>query len=494
VSIPNRAAQLLGELVCQLRGWHHLPDPTHLLAALAVAVTAADDTCEPAWLLLVAAPSSGKTEVVRLLDDLTDSRLDDVTVAGLLSWRTAGRGKPARPGGVLTKIKHGLLTLGDLSTLLAMSDRRGGGSDQVFAALRRVYDGHYEREGGVPGGGSSEGCLKWAGRLTVVGAVTGAIDGYSAHADQLGSRWLYARLPERDTAAKRSAAVLARRGGLTADRAKARALAARVVVAGRAELPKVELADAVLDAIEDAALVCCWGRAAVPRHSYGRREIDGPVTIEEPMRVIHQLGTVARGLVALGTTLEQTEVVCRRLALDSMLAARLAVLDVLGLGADNATTARVAAAAGLDRGVTRRALEDLEAVGVVHGEREGHEPPDGVADWRPCTWRLTGSDGALIAAVINTANCDRRCSENGVVPTQPPQNKDQREGMGGQSSPFSEHLPMIANPDTATATTDAVNGHLSPAEAAAVELLERELGARRIAAENWRLIATGYDN
>jgi hypothetical protein len=241
-----------------------------------------------------------------------------------------------------------------------------------------------------------------------LGAVTGAIDAYSTHADQLGSRWLYCRLDARDTAAKRRAANLARRSGLSEQRKTARGVAARIVTDARKRLREAHVPDDVASAIEDAALVCCWGRATVPRHGYGRREIDGPVTVEEPMRVIRQLGTIARGLAALDCTTDLTTAVCRRIAVDSMPAARRSVLEVLSARACNATTAVVARAAGVDRSVARRALEDLEAVGVVVGHRQGPEPFDGSTDWRPCTWHLAGPDGDLIAKVFEAADQARK--------------------------------------------------------------------------------------
>lgn len=389
------------DLIEQLDQWQDLPDIAHILASLAVAVTAADDEGEPAWLLLVAPPSSGKTETVRLFDEIAQVRLDEVTIGGLLSWRPRGRGKPPVPSGVLSRVTHGLLTLGDLSTLLATSDR--GGRDQVFAALRRVYDGHYVRDVAVPGGGGTSGPLTWDGKLTVLGAVTGAIDGYSAHADQLGSRWLYCRIGKRDTEAKRRASALARHSGLAEKRQNARSLTTDVVNTACTRLPHIVVGANALQAIEDAALVCCWGRAAVPRHGYGRREIDGPVIVEEPMRVIRQLGTIARGLTALGCAGELVTAVCRRLALDSMPAPRRAVLDVLSLRTDDTDTTQSARAAGIDRSVARRALEDLEAVGIVCGERHGEQLADEAPDWRRCTWHLVGSDGALVTDVFDAA-------------------------------------------------------------------------------------------
>ena len=76
--------------------WLDLPDPAHVLLTLAAAVTR-DLDGEPVWLLLVAVPSSGKTETVRLLDKRADGRLNEVTAAGLLGWT---KGKESKPSGV----------------------------------------------------------------------------------------------------------------------------------------------------------------------------------------------------------------------------------------------------------------------------------------------------------------------------------------------------------------------------------------------------------
>ena len=125
-------------------------------------------------------------------------------------------------------------------------------------------------------------------RLTIVACVTGIIDRYAPHADQLGPRWLYVRIPERPVEAKRKAAHLARRSGLTEHRKRAREAVSALLSGLPDKLP--ELSDATWDAIEDAALVTAWGRGAVPRNGYGRREIEGIPVVEEPMRLVQQLG------------------------------------------------------------------------------------------------------------------------------------------------------------------------------------------------------------
>lgn len=420
----------LGDLLRELRGYQDLADPGHVLAVLAAAATRDIDD-EPAWLLLVAPPSSGKTEAVRMLDGAADAHLNDVTAAGLLSWSKA---KQPKPVGALQRIgARGLMTFGDLSNLLATSDR--GGRDQVFGMLRRMYDGHVTRDLG-----NAEHPLEWKGRVTVVAAVTGVIDNYSAHTDALGPRWVNYRIPERDTRAKRRAARLARRGSLSEHRQRARQLAADIVESARRRISGTNVSEAMYDAIEDAALVTCWGRAAVPRFGYGKREIDGPATIEEPPRLIKQLHGMARGLLALGLDEETATALVRKVALDSMPAVRFAVLDALAKGGQ-ALTAEVGRLAGLERGVARRTLEELEVVGIVRSERDGPTSnlDDAETDRRPCQWRLVGEDGALVSRVLVDHESARGCAEKWVPTPQPPKNGDDENGELKEATYISAH-------------------------------------------------------
>ena len=415
----------LRRLVADLRTWQDLPDPIHVIAALAAAATR-NTPGEPCWLLLVAPPSSGKTEGVRILDNTVDARLDEVTAAGLLGW---SKGKAVRQSGILPKIgngNHGLVTFGDLSLLLATSDR--GGRDQVFGMLRSVYDGHTHRDIAPPGkvADDERDRLEWSGRLTVVACVTGIIDRYAAHADQLGPRWLYIRIPERTTGSKRKAARRARRSGLEEHRKRAREAVAGLL----ASLPVLpELPDAVWDAIEDAALVTAWGRGAVPRNGYGRREIEGVPVIEEPMRLVQQLGVLARGILALGLPEKAAAAIARRVALDSMPEARRLVLEALTIDKVLNTSA-CARQAGVDRKVARMTLEDLAAIGVVDNDR----PEDDGDDRNTVRWWLHGDDGDIIIDVFDAFHQSRGGWDETWVytSTSPPKREENTETTGVQ--------------------------------------------------------------
>lgn len=167
-----------------------------LLAALVIAVSKQLVREEPLWAMLVGAPSSGKSEAVRLLDGLADLRVDELTRAGLLSWGTGG--KKAKRSGILTRIPpHSLLTVSDFSTVVTASDREGRA--RMFSLLRVVYDGHvYRGIGGEPAGDGE--ALEWSGHLTLLAAATPAIDAATSFEAALGERWLTLRLPESDAA------------------------------------------------------------------------------------------------------------------------------------------------------------------------------------------------------------------------------------------------------------------------------------------------------
>jgi DNA-binding transcriptional ArsR family regulator len=380
---------VISDLVTQVRTWLDLPDPGPTIVSVAAAATVPLDGEEAAWLLNVAAPSAGKTEAVNLLDGVTNGKLNEITSAGLLGW---SRGKDPHPVGILARVPgNALVTFGDLSSLLATSDR--GGRDQVFGLLRRAYDGHVTRDITPPGGSKIDtGPLKWSGRLTVVAAVTNAIDRYSAHADALGPRWLYIRAQDRPLQSRRNAAQAARRAGVKEARAEAILIATKVISDARGRVIKTVIPDDVADGIEDAVLTTCWGRAAVPRNGYGRREIEDVPIIEEPPRLIRQAHVLARGLYSLGLNDQAVESMMRRVALDSMPAARLAVLKALA-NEDGETTSNIARESGLHWNVAYRHLEDLAAVGVVdnligYEERDHHR------------WTLRGDEGDLIKKVI----------------------------------------------------------------------------------------------
>jgi hypothetical protein len=119
--------------------------------------------------------------------------------------------------------------------------------------------------------------------------------------------------------------------------------------------------------------------------------------VEEPMRLVQQLGALARGVLALGLPEEAASAIARRAALDSMPEARRAVLQVLSSQGVVSTSA-CARQAGLDRKVARMALEDLAAVGVVN--RDDSLDDSDEPDFTTVKWWLSGDGGDIIARIV----------------------------------------------------------------------------------------------
>jgi hypothetical protein len=441
---------LLADFLEQLRKYVHLSDHGHVVFALAVAVSS-DLDGEPLWGMLVGPPSGGKSEAVKALDEIADEHVDDITGPALLSWMP---GKNPKPAGILTRIpSRAFVTISDFSTVLATSDR--GGRDTLFALLRRAYDGHVVREVG-----NSPRPLKWEGRLTLLAAVTPAIDNFSSHTDALGPRWLYCRLPETDNAHKKATVRKRRKiDGLAELQAEARRRASALVRAARRAVPEVELDDEMYDQLEDAAMLTCLGRAAVPRHAYGKREIDGIPVIEEPARVTGQIVSLAKSLLALGVPRGQALALAGKCALDTVPQARLQILRDLAQ-ADRLTVSEVRRRTGLNRHVARRALEDMEVLALttcLRSQQDEETEETGFPSTNP--WEL-GAEKELVVRVFDAQAAAEQESDSEGSPlarsvgyqTPTPQKRgvdDQEKGSSKGSGTRATHTSGQATPQAA---------------------------------------------
>jgi len=209
--------------------------------------------------------------------------------------------------------------------------------------------------------------LVWEGRLTLLAGCTAAIDRYAAHADALGSRWLAYRTPPATAPVSARGRVAQRTTGVEQlqHRQAAAQLAARIIhTAGeRARtLQPGDRDDELLDRILDVAQVVCLGRASVPRHGYGKREIDGLPEVELPPRLAKQLTQLARCLATLGLDPPRTLWLVTHAGLSSMPQLCLRVLQVLA-GGEALSVSEVARRAQAHRHPTRFTLEELQAVG-----------------------------------------------------------------------------------------------------------------------------------
>ena len=382
-----------------------LDDADALLVAIATAVSVNDAGGEPLWLLLVGPSSGSKTETIRTQANLADRQLSDITLAGLLSAR------PNRPStGVLADLGNGCnayVTVSDLSSLLNRGGSGGGISGQqqsgVFEALRDIYDGAYTRT-------MDRVSPSWHGRVTLLAAVTPAIDQMRAHADALGPRWVYFRLRQLDPEQRKLVQqTVTSRKNVDENRAEVAELVAQVVEGARARVTDTAVADETIELVEHCANIATYGRATVPRDYRG--EIDGAPHWEEPGRLTHQLLKLARSLTAMNVGEEAVQRIIRRAAISCMPTTRALAADLLAELDDDEwlTTNGLANRAGQNRKVMRKALEDWEAIGICEMRiKQTATAPVGIEDdedharhdTRAREWRLSPNFRELVRGVL----------------------------------------------------------------------------------------------
>ena len=370
-----RGNRPLDKVTCAFTAAYGIDDVELVYAVLATAVNVHDDT-DPLWLMIIGPPSGGKTTASMITADLPRVTLDDLTAASLISAHHDTRDHQWKMTGLLhEKVGQGgrrLWVIEDFSSVLSMADR--GGREQLFAYLRKVYDGRLSR--------TIANCpldLSWHGRLAVIAACTSAIDNQSAYGDELGPRFVYLRL--KDNSREHRAVRLRAARGMSKDALTARALAASVVGEAHLNLPDLDVTETLHDHLDLCALVGAYGRTSVGRDSTWKREVFGVIETEEPFRLRNQLMALARGCLAMGLDEDETARVAARIARDSMPRARRdALAAVIHLG-EEAIPLRIAREMKVSQKTALFALEDLAWAGMLEHRVIGKSGPHEVTCW-----------------------------------------------------------------------------------------------------------------
>jgi len=285
-----------------------------MLCAAAVEQTDGD----PLWLLIISGAGNAKTETVQSLTGAGAHAVSTISSdAALLSGTPKHERSKNATGGLLRKIGgRGVLVVKDVTSILSANrDARA----TILAALREVYDGRWSRDVGTEGGLT----LEWAGRITVVGAVTTAWDQAHAVVAAMGDRFVLLRMDStsgRETAGRRA---IRNTGSETTMRAE---LAAAVgdVLANVDLTTETRISDQELELLLSAANIVTLARTAV-EYDYRGDVIDAHAP-EMPTRFAKQLTQIVRGGVAVGMDRRHALRLAIRCARDSMPPLRLAIL------------------------------------------------------------------------------------------------------------------------------------------------------------------------
>ncbi len=347
----------LKDLEFRLRQIYLIPDFGDICVALAVVAASLVNKGEVVWVLLIAPPSSFKTELINLF-----VTMQSAFSVGKLTPKTFLSGATDPRASLLLRMDadgQNLLLIPELGTVVSTGQQARA---EVFAQLRQVYDGHYPA---TWGNGQQ---IDWKGRRYLLAGWTEEAFSYQPELAALGQRWMsYSlSLPDRDKVGRR-------------------ALSNRDIDARRAEFQKatvdflqndidlqmpIKMSSLMEDKLVALANLATRVRTHVPRDRRSR-EVEMIPHPEGPSRLIRGLGSIAESLARIrGMNEVQASDLptLQKLALDSVPPERIHLLEhVYRHGPSNLTG--LCCTTRLGQTVTRRIAEDFVALDVLEASK-----------------------------------------------------------------------------------------------------------------------------
>lgn len=380
----REALQRAKEIVA---AWLLLEDPRIVDVILAVPV-ANSAPGDPVWLIVVAASSGAKTELIRGL-----TRCPQVFALSSLTDRTlaSGWGDPAQTS-LLPKLREGqTLTLKDFGSVLTM---RPDAKAELLGTLREVYDGSYRKAFGT----GRE--LQWKGRLGFLTASTPAIERHHSVVGELGERFLTYRLdtPEDDREAIGDVALEDSGQEVKMREEIAQAFLDVIGDIDPAVVAGVGCSSEMKAILRDAANLATWLRTPVAR-DYRDKTIEYQPLPEGPARMAKALLRLGKALATVrGQDVIDADVasLLGKIALDSMPPKRLAAVRFLARESTWVTTRELALALDLPSPTATLLLEDLNALHIINKRVQGD---DDARSNRPFEWCLRDKIASLLVDV-----------------------------------------------------------------------------------------------
>ena len=334
-----------------------LPDDRVLDLVLAVVVNMYIKT-DPLWLLLVGAPSSGKSEIIQALYKIPKVyEISDLTENSFLSGMSSSTGEASflKEMGV-----YGTIAMKDFTSVLSY---RAEKRDNILAQMRHIYDGHISKKTG------KQGMLEWKGKCNLIGGVTEAIFLNEDESASMGRRNILYMLPEQDPFDMMKASRDSRATDAIRTRREAIQEAFAEYVNEIKETipnePLLAVASEYSHALEIVSNFATYARTPITRDRYSR-EITFVHKREMPVRFSEQLHTFAETLQFMhgGVLEEDLMETLYKIAFDSIPSIRRQTLLLL-TEYDKITTKGAALRLGLSTLTSRRTLEDLNALKLV---------------------------------------------------------------------------------------------------------------------------------
>ena len=324
---------------------------------------------DPLWLLIVAPPSSAKTEILRALAGLKDVYL----LSNLTPQTFISGARSKNDPSLLPKLNDKTLIMKDFGTVLTL---RPESRAEIFAQLREIFDGQYSKAFGT---GET---VSWTGKMGFVAGCTHIIDRHSQVYSALGERFVQYRIEAEDPLA-----IAKHARTLANQEEQMRAQIAKAVEEffenlGDFKSVHQQCSDKIgqkLDYLTTLLGIC---RTSVPRDRYSK-EIEVSPLPEGPGRLSKQLMKLGIALAVIQQKEaidEEIYSILKKVATDTMTALRLRVLrktwdqHYTWENMDWVTAKALGLETGIPKQTVSRLLEDLELLKVLSVSHHKSEP------------------------------------------------------------------------------------------------------------------------
>lgn len=304
----------------------------------------------PIWLMLIAPPSSGKTEIMKII-----SKLDDYHVLSNLTNRALFSGHTMAQGGYMQREvgNRGILCFPDFTTVTSLPANI---RNEIFNQLRVIYDGKSSLKTGIDTGATKE----WEGKVAVLASVTESIEKIREKNTDLGERFLYYNfVPTIDDDTLLS---------LTFDKSdmlnEVASIVKDFIIEKSESLQEIVPNEDTRKLLLSLAKFVARGRALVIRDGFTRAvsQVHNP---ETPIRIYTTLLSLYKSLFALHGNQNRTIKIIKNVCNSSILKSRYDVLRIFQDHSGPIPTNHFFTKIPLDDTIIRRTLEDLSCQKIL---------------------------------------------------------------------------------------------------------------------------------
>ena len=335
-------------------------------------------TLDPVWLLLVAAPSGGKSELISAISGLDFVfPISDLTVNTFAS----GQKKVGKETSLLLKINNGIMAFKDFTSVLS---KNKDAKKEIMGQLREIYDGEYVKRTGT---GED---ISWRGKVGAIAGCTEIIYRHLEEMDAMGARFILYNIeqPERKLVARR---MLENAHNIIEKRDHLKQCFKYYIehVISKLKESEIELSEQIKEELVEVADFSTRVRSAVLT-DFKSGLVDFVPTPEMPMRMISQLFALASSFIAMsnaapfnkdkktkdGELTDFQKKLLYKTAFDSVPRTRRDALLPLAQYREGLSTAGLAVRLELPTPSVGKYLSQLNALGICTRKKNGGKQGD----------------------------------------------------------------------------------------------------------------------